>query len=129
METSLRILLTEEEAPTEHLEELAAQLRRELLQLDVDEVSPVKSAHAPPGSRGWDMAQVGALLVTLNQSAAALGTVVGAVRRWRDRCRVRPTIRLEIDGDVLEIAETSPEQSARAFQLFADRHSAIGGPV
>ncbi|WP_304455388.1 hypothetical protein [Nocardiopsis sp. YSL2] len=126
METSLQILLTEEEAPAEELEALAGQLRRELLQLDVDDVTPVRSEGAPPGARGWDMAQVGALLVILNQSVTALGTVVGAIRRWRDRCRARPTIRLEIDGDVLEISDTSPEQSARAFELFADRHVTTG---
>lgn len=126
METSLRILLTEEEASAEQLAELAGRLRRELLQLDVDDVTPVRSTGAPPGARGWDTAQVGALLVILNQSATALGTVIGAVRRWRDRCRERPIIRLEIDGDVLEISETSPDLSARAFELFADRHAASG---
>ncbi|GAB2503592.1 effector-associated constant component EACC1 [Nocardiopsis aegyptia] len=126
METSLQILLTEEEASAEQIEELSGRLRRELLQLDVDDVTPVRSAGAPLGARGWDMAQVGALLVIMNQSVTALGAVVGAVRRWRDRCRERPTIRLEIDGDVLEISETSPELTARAFELFVDRHSPAG---
>ena len=123
METSLRILLTEEEAPAEHLAELAGQLRRELLRLDVDDVTPMRSGEAPAGARGWDMTAAGALLVTLNQSTTALGTVVGAVRRWRERCRVQPAIRLEIDGDVLEISATSPEQATRAFELFASRHA------
>ncbi|MGW8526179.1 effector-associated constant component EACC1 [Nocardiopsis sp. NPDC055824] len=126
MDTSLRVLLTEGESPPDRVDEMTRQLRRELLQLDVDDVVPSRGGKAPPGSRGWDMAQGGALLVTLGQSANALRTVVDAVRNWRARCRERPTIRLVIDGDVLEISEATPEQAARSFELFAGRHSSAG---
>ncbi|OOC57153.1 hypothetical protein NOSIN_11110 [Nocardiopsis sinuspersici] len=122
----MKVLLTEEETAADHLDEMAHQLRRELLQLDVHDVVPLRDGQTPPGARGWGMAEVGALLVTLNQSATALGTVIDVVRGWRARCRERPTIRLVIDGDVLEISEASPEQAARSFELFVGRHSGSG---
>ncbi|GHC87093.1 hypothetical protein GCM10007079_30880 [Nocardiopsis terrae] len=126
MDTSLKVLLTDEGTSADHLDEMTRQLRRELLQLDVHDVAPQRGGQAPPGSRGWDMAETGALLVTLNQSATALGRVIDVVRRWRARCRERPTIRLVIDGDVLEISDASPEQAARSFDLFVGRHSGNG---
>ncbi|WP_152521119.1 effector-associated constant component EACC1 [Nocardiopsis ganjiahuensis] len=126
MATSLKVLLTGEDASTDQLDEMARQLRRELLQLDVHDVAPSQGGQAPPGARGWGMAEVGALLVTLNQSATALSSVIDIVRGWRARCRERPTIRLVIDGDVLEISEASPEQAARSFELFVGRHSGNG---
>ncbi|WP_433700929.1 hypothetical protein [Nocardiopsis sp. CA-288880] len=126
MDTLLRVLVTEEGSPPDRVDEMTRQLRRELLQLDVDDVAPARGGEAPPGTRAWSVAETGALLVTMGQSATALRAVVDAVRNWRARCRERPAIRLVIDGDVLEISEATPDQAARSFKLFADRHSSDG---
>jgi hypothetical protein len=126
MDTTLQVLLSDEEAPARRLDELANHLRRELLLLDVRDVVPLPAGKAPPGARGVGMAEIGALLVSLSQSTTALLTVIETVRAWRARSRERPTIKLVIDGDVLEISETSSDQAARAFELFVSRHSANG---
>ncbi|GGY07780.1 hypothetical protein [Streptomyces hiroshimensis] len=128
MENRLQIFLSEEGAEgaeAEHIEKLTGHLRRELLRLDVDDVTSLPAgAQAPPGARAVDPAQVGALLVNLGASAGALQQVVGMIQAWWGRCREsRPSLRLTFDDDVLEISEATPEQVSEAFDLFVRRHS------
>ncbi|MFF6803802.1 hypothetical protein [Streptomyces sp. NPDC012616] len=124
---TLRILLTEEGVDAEDVAELTGFLRAELLQLDVDDVTSVPGGEAPPGARAVDVAAIGALLVSLGTSAGALTQVMNAVREWRGRFRgARPTLRLTLDDDVLEISDATPEQVSEAFDLFVSRHSTLG---
>ncbi|WP_416986485.1 hypothetical protein [Streptomyces sp. T028] len=127
MEKTLRILLTEEGAEAEDIAELTGFLRAELLQLDVDDVTTVTDEEdLPPGARAVDITTIGALLVSLGSTAAGLSQVVNAIREWRDRCRgTRPTLRLTLDDDELEISEATTEQVSEAFDLFVKRHSPI----
>ena len=65
-------------------EELALatrQLRRELLDLDVDSVETPSAGEPPPGSRAVDVATLGALVVNMADSQL-LAAVIGAVRSW-----------------------------------------------
>ncbi|MEU1673656.1 hypothetical protein ABZ752_16700 [Streptomyces roseifaciens] len=130
MENRLQILLSEEGTEAEHVEKLTGYLRRELLQLDVDDVTSLPAdAEVPPGARAVDVTQVGALLVTLGTSATALREVVNVVGEWWGRCRdSRPSMRLTLDDDVLELSEATPEQVTEAFDLFVRRHSPGAGP-
>ncbi|MFD0269468.1 hypothetical protein ACFVGY_23295 [Streptomyces sp. NPDC127106] len=121
--SSLQIFLFEEEVAAEHLARMAGALRQDLLQLEVDDVTTVSRADPPDGARGV-VAEVGALLVALGPSATLLREVVGAVMDWRQRSRSRPTIRLELDGDVLEISEASADHLEAAVRVFVNRHSA-----
>ncbi|MCX5262620.1 hypothetical protein [Streptomyces sp. NBC_00199] len=124
---TLRILLTEEGADAEDVAELTGFLRAELLQLDVDDVTSVPGGEAPPGTRAVDVTAIGALLVSLGTSAGALTQVMNAVREWRGRVRgARPSLRLALDDDVLEISDATPEQVSEAFDLFVSRHSTLG---
>lgn len=127
MEKTLRILLSEESAEAEDIAELTGFLREELLQLDVDDVRAVTGEEAlPPGARAVDITTIGALLVSLGGSATGLSQVMNAVREWRDRCRgTRPTLRLTLDNDQLEISEATTEQVSEAFDLFVRRHSPL----
>lgn len=127
MEKTLRILLTEEGAEAEDIAELAGFLREELLQLDVDDVTTVTGEEEfPPGARAVDITTIGALLVSLGSSATGLSQVMNAIREWRGRCRgTRPTLRLTLDDDQLEISEATTEQVSEAFDLFVKRHSPI----
>ncbi|MDA2809021.1 hypothetical protein O4J56_00055 [Nocardiopsis sp. RSe5-2] len=98
-------------------------LREELDQLDVDDVRPLDAGPPPPGARGDWAADASGLAVIAEKSAAVLPAVVRTVRAWRLRARPRPTIRLEIGGDVLEISEGTDHQADRAMDLFVQRHS------
>jgi hypothetical protein len=121
----LRLLLEEDGADAERVDALTGHLRRELVQLDVDRVRPLPAGEAPPGTRGLDVTAVGGLLVTLGQSATGLAAVVTAIRSWLARSPA-PTrrVRLELDGDVLELSQASAEEQDRLVQLFLSRHPA-----
>ncbi|MEU3875393.1 MULTISPECIES: hypothetical protein [Streptomyces] len=124
----LHILLSEDSADAERLEQLARYLRDDLLELDVEDVTAVPAQEqAPPGARAVDVTQVGALLVSLGSSAAALRQVVATVQEWWGRCREdRPSLRLSMDDDVLELSDASPEHVTQAFDLFVQRHTPQG---
>lgn len=124
MEKQLLILLSEEEAEPERVAELTGYLREELLELDVDDVTAVPGGEVPPGARAVDIAQIGALMVALGSSATALNQVVTVVRSWLGRFHdTRPSLRLELDGDVIEVSEATDDQVREAFGMFVRRHS------
>jgi hypothetical protein len=126
---SVTVEVGEDGADAERIELLTGYLRQELLQLDVDGVTPAPGAAAPPGSRGVDVAEVGALLVSLGGSAAGLKDVVTVVRAWLARGgRVRRTVRVSIGGDVLELSEVSRAEQTRLVDLFVERHSVLPRP-
>jgi hypothetical protein len=105
----------------EELDRLARSLRAELLELDVDAVEPVADV-APDGSRAVDALVVGALVVRLVRNAAALGAVVRTVRGWLGPHGDR-RVRLEIDGDVIELTGASDDQRERLVNAWIERHA------
>jgi hypothetical protein len=124
VERELRILVSEEGAEAERVAELTGYLREELLLTDVDDVTAEPGEAVPPGARAVDVAQIGSLLVGLGGSITALNQVVTVLRGWLSRSRhTRPSLRLTLDDDVLDISEASDEQVAQAFDLFVRRHS------
>ncbi|WP_052808700.1 hypothetical protein [Streptomyces cyaneogriseus] len=128
-DNTLLILLSEEGAEAERVAERTAYLREELLAADVEEVSAVPGGDLPPGARAVDVAQIGSLLVGLGSSATALGQVVTVIRSWLGRCQdARPSLRLTLGDDTLEISQATDEQVTEAFDLFVRRHSTAGAP-
>jgi hypothetical protein len=67
-------------------------------------------------------------LVALGQSADGLRSVVTAIREWLRRgqgaCR---TVRLELDGDALELSQASAADQERLVELFVSRHASGEG--
>jgi hypothetical protein len=123
MPDDMRLHLAEEGAGAEHIDALTGYLRRELLHLDV-EVTALPGGDAPPGTRGLDVVAVGGLLVSLGNSAAGLGPVISAVRRWLARGGGnRRTVRIEIGGEVLELSEATAGEQDRLVRMFVSRHS------
>jgi hypothetical protein len=98
------------------------QLRRELLQLDVDSVEQVTDGPPPPGSRAVDLAALGALVITMAKSEL-LPAVVATVQSWLARSR-RRSIKLEIDGDVLELTGLGAADQRRLADEWLRRHEA-----
>jgi len=125
MGSELRLHLSEDGADAERLDALTGFLRQELLQLEVNNVTALPAGESPPGSRGFDVVAVGGLLVTLSRSAEGLRSVVSAISKWLARGEgTRRTVRLELDGDVLELSEATAADQERLIGLFVGRHAA-----
>jgi hypothetical protein len=120
----LCIYAHEEGADAGHLVVLADYLRAELLQLDVEDVSALSSGEPPLGARASDVTVVGGLLVTLGQASEGLRSVVSAVMDWLQRgSRAGRTVRLELDGDAIELSQARRGDQERLIELFISRHS------
>jgi hypothetical protein len=116
--------LGEEGADAERLDALTGRLRQELLQLDVDDVQRAAAGPAPDGARAVDVAAIGALVVSIGSTAVGLKDVVSVVRGWLSRGDgVRRTVKIQIDGDALELSEVSITEQDRLVNLFVDRHT------
>lgn len=120
----ISLSLAEEDADDARLDALTGYLREDLLRTDVDDVQRAAGGEAVPGSRALDVAAVGALVVTLGNTATSLKEVVATVRGWLSRgAGVRRTVKIEMDGDVLELSEVSAAEQDRLVNLFVDRHA------
>jgi|ERR1019366_4583347 hypothetical protein len=119
----IRVQLSEEGADAERIDALTGYLRGELLQLDVEDVSALRAGAPPPGARGLDVAAIGGLLVTLGGSADGLRLVVNAISKWLRRGEGTRRVRLELDGDALELSEASAADQERLIGLFVGRHA------
>lgn len=108
---------------------LTGYLRADLLQLDVEDVDALPGGAPPAGSRVFGVDTVGALLIALGQSAEGLRSVVSAIGDWLRRGDGSPRmVRLEIDGDALELSQASTADQERLIELFVTRHTATAGP-
>jgi hypothetical protein len=125
--SELALLLSEDGADPERVETLTRHLRRELDQLDVGAVSPLPVGQAPEGTRAFEVAALGGLLVALTGPVEAVSKIVAVIREWLSRTPgpVR-TVRLELAGDVLELSEASAAEQDRLVQLFVSRHTSSG---
>jgi hypothetical protein len=127
VETELRILLSEEGAEAEHVADLTGYLREELLQLDVDDVTHAPGEAPPPGARAGDVTQISELLVSLGGAVGALNQVMTVLRGWLGRCREsRPSLKVVLGDDVLEISGATDAQVAEVFEDFVRRHAMTG---
>ena len=104
----------------EEVAEATLQLRRELLDLDVEAVELARAGEPPAGTRAVELAALGALLVTFAKSQI-LTAVVAAVRSWLARSQQR-SIKLEIGGDVLELTAVSSSEQRRLTEEWLRRH-------
>lgn len=124
MGDALRVELAEDGADAERLDTLTRYLRQELLQLDVEDVTARRAGEPPPGARAFDLMAVNELMVYLGPTAEGLRTVVSAIRKWLGRgSGVRRTVRMELDGDVLELSEATEADLDRLIALFVDRNT------
>jgi hypothetical protein len=107
-------------ADAEDVAEATLQLRRELLELDVDAIEIPRAGEPPPGSRAGELAALGTLVVTVAQSQL-LASVVAAVQSWLSSSH-RRSIKLELGGDVLELAGVSSAEQRRLTDEWLRRH-------
>lgn len=122
--TDLAVQVEADEADLEQLDELTRQLREELLQLEVERVEAPRGGPAPPGTRAGEVAAVGALLVGLAGKVGLLPVVVDTIRGWLTRARQPGVVKLEMDGDVLEVTGASSAQQQQLIEAWLARHTA-----
>lgn len=103
------------------LEALAASLRRELIELDVDSVERVEADSVPDGAKAAEAFALAALVVKVAKSAGSVATVVRALQDWA--ARGGRTVKLDIGGDAIEITGASREQQDRLIAAWIDRHA------
>ena len=129
MTTEVLLELSEPGADAQRLDELASGLRRELLELDVDDVSPASSGEAPEGTRGLELAAVGALVLVLKDSASLVEQVVTTVRSWLRRApepESARALKLTLNGHTLELTAATADQQQQLVGEFV--RAAMAGP-
>jgi len=122
--SDLILAVSEDDADDPYLEQLALQLRAELLQTDVESVEPATSGEAPDGARSPLALVAGALVASITPGKVA--GVIGAVVSWlrRDRGPKERKVRIEIDGDVIDVTGADDETETRLVEAFIKRHAA-----
>jgi hypothetical protein len=111
------------DADDAELERALLQLRAELNELDLDAVVPKPAGEAPPGAKSGAIAAVGGLIVTLKPSMEAIAALVGVVQGWLSRSGSGRTVKLEIDGNVLELTGASSELQERLADVWIREHA------
>ena len=112
------------DADDAELERALLQLRAELNELDIDAVRPKPAGEAPPGAKSGAIAAVGGLIVTLTPTVQAIAALVGVIQGWLRRVGgTGRTVKLEIDGNVLELTGASSELQERLADVWIREHA------
>ena len=123
--TEIVITVSEDGADDVRLDDLGRLLVAELS--DLPEASSVNALHlgeAPPGTRGGLVTQAGALVVDSQPQVAAVVAIVTSLWGWVKRRGHGPrTIRLEVDGDVLELSGATDSVQDILVAEWIARHS------
>lgn len=121
MSTEMQIEIFDPDADDEELNALTETLRQDLLSLDVDSVSRPSVGPPPEGSKGLDVAAVGAILVALKSSVEVASQVVSAISSWMHRKKGSPstqTLKLTMNGQTLELSAATLEQQHKLVDAF-----------
>jgi hypothetical protein len=106
----------------EELAELTGQLCSELLDLDVDAVEQATGGEVPEDSKGVGWLAAGELVVRLVASPEVFMSLIGGIRSWLGRNRVR-SVKLTLEGDSLEVTGMSSAEQDRLIDLWVTRHA------
>lgn len=101
--------------------ELSRSLSGELLELDIDQVTPA-AATAPEGAKVGDAVTWQTLLVTLSASGGVLTTVIAAVSEWLRRRQHSVRVVLKIGNDSLTLPAPTEEERRLLVETFVQRH-------
>ena len=126
MGAEVRLGVVETGSDEARLEELALMLRQELLALNVRSVEPYAEGAAPDGSRSALAAIAGVLTVSLQPGLQVVGAVVAVVRDWLRRSGSGRTVKIAIDGDVIELTGASDEVQQQLVDAWVKKHSETG---
>lgn len=121
MSSSLQALVViDRDLDDSEREDLAAQLKSQLEDLDVDAVEQVVSGSAPDGAKSGALIAIGHLLIKVGPSA--LSALVNALKNWVARTGSH-SVDITIDGDTLKLATVTEAEQDRLVQMFIERHA------
>jgi hypothetical protein len=123
---TMRISLNEQGAGPEELERAALSVRDDLLcHGGILDVRPATQEVAPPGTRGLSAADVGSLFVLCGSAVDMVEPVLNVATAWMRRQPQVPerSIRLELDGQQIELTGHDTETQRKLVDLFVERVS------
>ncbi|MFI6486842.1 hypothetical protein [Streptomyces sp. NPDC050564] len=110
------------DADPEEVEGLAARLRAELRELDIEALRPLSDGGPPDGAKAVDPVTVGAVVLALSAPGGVLTSLVETLRDWLGRQSARNRISVTIDGDTLELEQASADERRELIDQFVRRH-------
>lgn len=111
MDSDLVIELVDEHDDPAEMERLALALRSELLEIEeVESVTAASAGPAPDGTRAFDVAALGALVVAVEPTVALLGKVLEVVQRWLSLGSPSRHMVVTINGQSIELRATAEQQ-------------------
>ncbi|MEP6665056.1 MAG: hypothetical protein ABJA81_01295 [Nocardioidaceae bacterium] len=121
MDAEILVEFFEADADAERLDVVARGVRRDLLELDVESVVPASAGEAPPGTRGIELAAVGALLVTVKGSVELVSKVVSVVKSWLGSSPAPDrSLRMTVDGRTLVLSDPTDAQQQQLVDEYVD---------
>lgn len=109
------------DSDSEEIAEAKGQLRRQLLDLDVDAVDQPRIGEPPAGTEAVDAETVGASVVSLSDPQLLVG-VLTAIRSWLAGWS-KPDIKPSLGDDVLELTGVSSSEQRRLADEWLARHA------
>jgi hypothetical protein len=109
------------------MDALTSALRAEILEVDeVDRVDQVSAGPAPEGSKGLEVAAIGALVVGVAPGVQAIAKVIEVVRGWlADRSASTPPLQMSI-GDKSIVVKADKKQQDELVAAFIAALNAVG---
>ncbi|MDQ3764257.1 MAG: hypothetical protein M3460_22570 [Actinomycetota bacterium] len=112
----------EPDADREELVALAVRLREWLLPVGVESVGFVAAGPAPSGTRSAGMFVADMLTVLFARFSELLVKLIDVVQSWLSSSGAR-SVRLELDGDVLEVTGITRGDQRELIRTWIDRHT------
>ena len=112
----------EPDAGRDELVALEVWLREWLLSVGVESVGFVAAGPAPSGTRSAGMFVAGVLTVVFARSSDLLAKLIDVVRSWLSSSGAR-SVRLELDGGVLEVTGITRGDQRELIRAWLDRHT------
>ena len=112
-------------ADADQLEGLAGHLQATLGDVGDAEVEPEPETQLPAGAKGVGVLGLGGLLVRAARSSKVLDKLVNAVQAWLGQQEGR-TVRLEADGDAIELTGLSAADQEELVREWVARHAPSG---
>ena len=109
------------DADPEEIDTLTRALRAEILEVEeVDRVEQATAGRAPDGSKGLDVAAVGALVVGISPGVQAVAKVIEVVRGWlANRSPSTPPLQMSIGDKTITVVADKEQQEELVAAFIA----------